>query len=303
MPISFLLSGHSQAKEKNENARRKIREAQELYDSSKESLEREQEITKESLYRLGCAKKETLNGTLRRFWKSYERFKAFKVNTSRGIDESFNLSISTQERKELEELSNIYTRSISTGVATTTSALMSFAASGIIPAMGASVLLSPVISSLVLVAPPAFFISGIAANLKADENLEKAKKALAEAKQASEKMKISRLLCEAITERSDMFWELLIMLETVLENFTAKMEDLLDELELDGCNTIKVDEEDLTDREVEMVGAAASLAHAVKSIIDTPILTENCELSSKSFKVYNTAKNKLEKYTDINLKK
>ena len=77
------------------------------------------------------------------------------------------------------------------------------------------------------------------------------------------------------------------------------MEDLLDELEGGGYNTIKIDEDDLTDREVEMVMVAASLAHSVKQIIDTPILTEKGDLSSESLTVYSKAKNKLEKSYDV----
>lgn len=328
MPLPFLLlgagfavsgvglSGHSQAKKKNESATRKIREAQELYDSSKEKLEREQEITKEALCKLGRAKKETLDGSLRRFWRVYKRFNLFKVNPSEGLNECSKLSISPQERRELEELSDVYATAISTGAATT-GALMAFGASGTLPVVGTEaalatigggalttgigtgVLLAPVITPLAIVAPPAIFISGIAASMKADENLEKAREALAEAKVASEKMKISRMLCEAITERTNMFYELLIMLETVLENFTGKMEELLIDLKLDGCNTVKVDEEDLTDEEAGMVAAAGSLAHSIKQIIDTPILTEKGELSSESLTVYNEAKNKLEKSYDV----
>ena len=73
----------------------------------------------------------------------------------------------------------------------------------------------------------------------------------------------------------------------------------MDELEGGGYNTIKIDEDDLTDREVEMVMVAASLAHSVKQIIDTPILTEKGDLSSESLKVYSKAKNKLEKSYDV----
>ena len=61
----------------------------------------------------------------------------------------------------------------------------------------------------------------------------------------------------------------------------------------------KVDEEDLTDEEAGMVAAAGSLAHSIKQIIDTPILTEKGELSSESLTVYNEAKNKLEKSYDV----
>lgn len=329
MPLPFLLAGaallsvglgatgHSMAKETNEEAEEKIIEAQELYDSSKKNLEEAQETTKEALYTLGYAKKDVLEGTLHRFWNVYKRFQKFKVNQSKGLNELSKFSMSSQERRELEELSSVYATAISTGAATT-GALMAFAATGAIPTIGtgamlttigggalatggigAGILVSSVITPLAFVAPPAIFVSGIAASMKADENLEKAKKALAEAKEASEKMKTSQMLCEAITKRTNMFYELLISLEIVLENFTYKMEDLLDELEGGGYNTIKIDEDDLTDREVEMVMVAASLAHSVKQIIDTPILTEKGDLSSESLTVYSKAKNKLEKSYDV----
>ena len=81
MPLPFILGaagaaiagavgigGHLSAKETNEKAQKRSNEAQRIYNEEKSVLEKAQNVTKESLLKLGYDKKQVLEVDLKNFF-------------------------------------------------------------------------------------------------------------------------------------------------------------------------------------------------------------------------------------------
>lgn len=99
MPIPFIiagvaatagivgLGGHISAKETNEEAEATSKEAQKLYDEAKESLEQEQKKTEQVLAKLGYAKKNVLETSMKKFLNAYEKIKDIEFKKSNNLNE------------------------------------------------------------------------------------------------------------------------------------------------------------------------------------------------------------------------
>lgn len=332
MPIPFLLAGlgvvagvigvagHMDAKETNEKAQKVSQDAQELYNNAKESLEKAQNETEKSLLKLGYSKKRVLNSSIEQFLKGYSRIKNIEFSDSVGLNEISNFRIDECEALQLREMSDIYKNAASsaaTGAAA--GAVVALAASGSLPivtgvlstagtalvagevgvaagAAGSALSIGAAMTPLAAIAAPALLFTGISASLKADENLEKANAMYAEAEAASEKMKLSETLCIAISDRSEMFNNLLNELDGMFSTCTG----LLDGLTRKKTGLFKgkmVDAKKLTEEELKLVAVTRSLAGAVKAIIDTPILDKDGAISDNSWKLYDNTEEKLPYFT------
>lgn len=90
MPIPFIIAGvavagiagiggHISAKETNEKAEAISQDAQKLYNDAKESLEQEQKKTEQVLAKLGYAKKDILENSMKKFLNAYEKNKKYRI--------------------------------------------------------------------------------------------------------------------------------------------------------------------------------------------------------------------------------
>ncbi len=333
MPIPFLLAGaavaagaigalgHKEAKETNERAERMCNDAQELYENSKRSLELSKNEMEKSLLKLGNTKKKTLDSSMSQFIESYGRVKDIEFEESIGLNEISNLRISSQDIVELVNMSNIYDSTIKSGAAgAATGAIITLAASGSLPIItstlgaagtalaigevgmaaslaGSAISLGAAMTPLTAIAAPVVMFTGISASIKADENLEKARAMYSQATAASEEMKISQTLCESISERSYMFDALLIELDKIFSGCTALL-DGVTRRKMGIFKNKKVSYNDLTLEEKKLLMVTGSLAKAVKTIIDTPMLNEDGNLSFKLERVYNDIKKQLPGFID-----
>ena len=257
MPIPFLLAGlgvaagvigaggHLSAKETNERAERVSQDAQELYNNAKQTLEAAQNKTEKALVKLGYDKKRVLDTSMKQFLPTFEKVKHIQLSESVGIHEIAKFTIDQQDVIEVREMTDVYSScfaSSATGVAA--GAAVALAASGALPIItgelslagsalaageisaavgfaGSALSFGAAMTPLAAVAAPVMLFTGISASMKADENLEKANTMYAEAEVAIEKMKISETLCEAITEKSEMFDDLLENLNTMFAECTG----------------------------------------------------------------------------------
>ncbi len=121
--------------------------------------------------------------------------------------------------------------------------------------------------------------------MKADENLEKAQTMYAQAEVAVEKMKVSETLCCAIADRSDMFKELLNDLNGMFSECTDKLAQVIRKKE-QRLRHEKLTSGDFTENELRLLAVTAALAGAVKSVIDTPILSRDGGLAKESKEAY-----------------
>lgn len=334
MPIPFLLAGaavvsgvlgaagHINAQEINEEAKRIILIAQNEYEEAKSSLEDSQRKTEESLLSLGYSKKRVLNGSIDQFLVAYGRIKNVQLSDSVGLDEISNFAIEHQETLQLSEMSNIYR---STGSSAITGAaagtVVALAASGSLPIVtgvlstagtaliageismatglaGSALSFGAAMTPFAAIAAPALLFSGISSSMKAEENLEKAHVTLAESALAVEKMVTAEMLCEAISERAEMFNNLLDQLNEMFSQCTG----LLDGLTKKKIGIFKskiIDAKDLTHEELKLLAITRSLAGAVKAVIDTPILSEDGSLAYEFNEVYENTTKELPKFDEV----
>lgn len=321
MPIPFLLAGlgvaagvigaggHLSAKEANERAQRVSQDAQELYNNAKHALEVAQNKTEKSLVKLGYDKKSVLDTSMNQFLTAYDKVKHIQVKESIGINEISKFAIDQQGAIEIREMTNIYSSSFSSssaGVAAGTA--IALATSGALPIVtgklalagsalaageigmatgfaGSALSFGAAMTPLAAVAAPVILFTGISASMKADENLEKANTMYAEAKVAAEKMKISETLCEAITERSEMFDDLLGNLNKMFAECSGLLEEVVRKKE-GRVFKKKLTSENFSEDDLKLIAVTRSLAGAVKSVIDTPILSKDGKISDEAEDVY-----------------
>lgn len=127
-----------------------------------------------------------------------------------------------------------------------------------------------------LVAGPALAVMGFIVGAKASANREEAYSNLAKAKKFAEEMKAAQTLCKGIRMRAAMFDRLLMRLDGIFEPLICSMEDII--------NTRGTNYMEYSDTEKQTIGAAMSLAGAIKAVLDTPILTEDGALTEESEK-------------------
>ncbi len=321
MPIPFLLAGlgvaagvlgaggHLSAKETNENAQRISQEAQDLYNNAKESLEQAQNKTEKELLKLGTVKKHTLDTSMNQFLNAFEKVKDIQFIESTGINEISKFTIDQQEAIELRKMTDIYSSTAASGAAGgAAGALVALAASGSLTVVtgglttagsllmagevsaaagiaGSALSFGAAMTPLAAIAAPVILFTGISASMKAEENLEKANTMYAQAEAASEQMKVSELLCDAISERSDMFHDLLVDLNGMFSECSSLMAGLIRKKE-GRVFKKKLKNEDFTEEEMKLMAVTGALAKAVKSVIDTPILSKDGNISYESEEVY-----------------
>lgn len=321
MPFPILLAGlgvvagilgtggHLSAKETNEEAQRISEDAQDLYNDAKASLEKMQNETKKSLVKLGYAKKYVLDTSMNQFLTTYDKIKHIQVNESAGINEISKFAINQQDAIQLREMTNIYSSSFAssvTGAATGTAIVL--AASGVLPIVtgelalagsalaigelgmaveiaGSALSFGAMMTPFAAVAAPVIFFTGISASMKADENLEKANTMYAEAKEASEKMKISETLCGAISKKAEMFDELLGYLNKMFAECSELLTEVIRKKEHRAFKK-KFTSEDFTEEELKLIAVTRTLAGAVKSVIDTPILSKDGNILYEAEEMY-----------------
>ena len=297
---------HRKAKGKNEKAHTISEEAQKMYNESKELLEAAQKRTEKSLLALGYLKKDVLDTSVSQFLTAYERVKDIELRESRGLDEMSKLTLDSQAVIELREMTDIYKSAFSSGATgVAAGAVVALATTGTLPALsaagtflmageigaaagiaGSALSTAAAATPLAAIAAPVILFTGISSNIKAGENLEKANAMYAEAKKAAEKMKISEVLCDAITQKADLYEKLLSELNTMFSKCTALLDGVTAKKQ-GVLKNKKLTQEDLTEEELNLIAVTRALAGAVKTVIDTPILGEDGEITEKSEKVYN----------------
>lgn len=328
MPIPFLLaglgvaagivgvSGHMSAKETNEKAQRISQDAQSLYNDAKYSLENAQNQTEKALLQLGYAKKKVLDGSMKQFLDSYDKIKHISVTESVGLNELSKFSIDQQGAIQLRQMTDIYSSSVKSGATgAAAGAVVALAASGSLTIVGSELALAgsflaagevgaaagiagsalsfgAAMTPLAAVAAPVILFTGISASMKADENLEKANTMYAEAEAATEKMKVSETLCNAISDRSKMFNGLLLELDGMFSECTGLLEGLIRKKEGRFFKK-KLTSADFSEDDLKLVAVTRALAGAVKSVIDTPILSKDGTISDESEEVYDETNDRL----------
>lgn len=237
-----------------------------------------------------------------------------------GVNEISKFTIDQQDAIEIRQMTDIYSSSIKSGatgaaagtvVALAASGSLSVVTSGLATAgtvlmagevgaaagiVGSALSFGAAMTPLAAVAAPVVLFTGISASMKANENLEKANTMYAEAEAASEKMRISETLCYAICEKSEMFDSLLIDLNKMFVECSSLLAGVVKKKE-GRLFKKKLTSADFTEEDLKLVAVTRALAGAVKTVIDTPILSESGEISYEAENIYDKI---VEKLPDFN---
>ena len=125
-----------------------------------------------------------------------------------------------------------------------------------------------------LVAGPALMVMGLVAGSAAKKNLEKAYTNRSEAIQIASQLETAGLQCETIRRRTYMFYNLLARLDTYFLPLIYKMEAIV---ETEGIDYIYYAPDSK-----KTIASCASVAVTVKSVLDTPLLTDDGLLTDES---------------------
>ena len=302
---------NDKAKDINSDANSIVSEAKKLINSSKDA-------SGKSLKALGEKKAYVLDNGIKRFLREFRKLKNVDFSQVKGLDERDKFIIDEQDLTNLREMSDFassilggtatgagagalvafgaYSGAMALGTASTGTAIVtlsgaaatnatlaflgggSLAAGGLGMAGGMAVLGG-------LVAAPALAVLGIFMGSSASKNLDNAYSNLSEAKKFREEMKTAASLCNGIRIRAYMFDRLLIRLDAMLYQAVAGMRIAI--------QTNGTDYRNFSDNEKHLVATAASLAKAVKTILDTPILTKDGNLTPESLSTAREVQNML----------
>ena len=296
------------------NAAKKInKNANELVEDGTNTLNSQRLACGRSLSQLGEEKLFVLNSTVAGFLDTFTKIKNVDFKESEGLEELSKLHIDESEFQEMRSMVN-FAGSIAGGAAlgTTSGALVAFGAYGAAQAL-ACASTGTAIASLSgaaatnatlaffgggsiaagglgmaggtavlggLVAGPALMVVGLVAGKAAKKNLDQAYTNQAEAIQIAEQLNTASLQCEAIRRRTYMFYNLLARLDAYFLPMLYKMEDIV--------NTEGTDYRAYSKESKKVIASCVSTAVTIKTILDTPLLTDEGLLTEESEKTIET---------------
>lgn len=300
------------AHETNERAERMNRNASRIVDSAKESLDQERKRCQQSLENLGRKKIDSLEFGINPFIDAFEKIHSIDFQESAGLNELSKFKITREELAEMREMGSLvlsmgsgavggvaagslaalgaYGAAMTLGAASTgaaisglagvaaTNATLAFLGGGSLAAGGLGMAGGMAVLGG-LVAGPALAVMGLVLGSKAEENLENARANRAEAEKIEEQCKTAASMCDSIRKRCDLFAN---GLEGLAGQLAAAANTLVSIVDRYSDHSGKADYRKFSDSEKKSVSAAAALAKAIKSILDTPILDKDGKLTFES---------------------
>lgn len=319
MPLPFILAGLAvgaglvgakkayDAHSKNSEAESIQSSAQWLVDEAKYKLEEAREDTENNLKALGRTKVRVLNDDVKRFLSTFQQIHNVELSRSAGLNELSHFQMNEGSLAELRELGNLaedlasglasgtaagglvalgayggamWLGTASTGTAiaalsgaAATNATLAFLGGGSLAAGGLGIAGGTAVLGGII-AGPALAVMGFMMDSKADENLERARGNYARAQRMKEELEATTDVCRAISRRAAMFTNLLGSLEDLFKPQIHAMEDIV--------RDAGTDYRQYNEGEKEDIAKVLATAAAIKSVLDTPILTESGALTEES---------------------
>ena len=289
------------------NAKQLNRSANEIVNTSTERLNAQRAACGNSLNQLGQEKLFVLNHSISGFLNTFSKIKNVDFQNSGDLEELKKLHIDEREFVELKTMVN-FAGSLAGGAVAGTAggALVAFGAYGAAQALAAASTGTAIASlsgaaatnatlaffgggSLAagglgmagggmvlggLVVGPALMVMGFVAGQAAKKELEKARTNNAEGLQVSAQLDTASLQCKTIRRRTYMFYNLLARLDTYFLPLIYKMEDIF---VAEGDDYRRY-----TAESKKVIASSASIAVSIKSVLDTPLLTDDGLLTEDS---------------------
>lgn len=289
------------------DAKKTNEKANDIVDDAKSQLNVLRKGSKSSIQRLGRAKVDILNTSVKHFVQSFGQLKNVEFRGSKGLNELHKLCLDNADFRELKELSGFATNMVggvaggalggaltafgaysaagslaaaSTGTAiaslsgaAATNATLAFFGGGSLAAGGLGVAGGTAILGG-LVAGPALAIMGFIVGAKASATKDDAYSNLAKAKQFASEAALAGDMCLAISKRCNLFVNKLNKLNSYFCPLIDKMDEAIKQHSADYSL--------FSEEQQNATAAAASLAKAIKMILDTPILNQDGSLTIES---------------------
>lgn len=289
--------------------------ANDLIDSAKRSLETARKNSSDAIQNLGKKKAEVLSQSVTYFVKEFEKIKYVDFQKSVGLNELSKFKVDKQSFKQLKEMGGFATSILggvaggtfggaltafgaygaagslaaaSTGTAITTlsgaaatNATLAFFGGGSLATGGLGIAGGTAVLGG-LVAGPALAIMGFIVGAKASKAKDEALANYAQAQKISSELNLAVVLCNAISRRANMFSSLLNELDLRFGPIITAMKDIIADY---GTDYRKYPKE-----AKQTIAAAATMAGTIKAVIDTPILTEDGNLTEESLQMYKEVK-------------
>lgn len=281
--------------------------ANEIVQNSTDWINAQRNACGKSLQQLGEEKQFVLSSTVHDFLDTFQKIKNVDFKDTEDLEELTKFHIDEATFTEMRSLV-IFARSLaqggiagtaggafvafgaygaaqalavaSTGTAITTlsgaaatNATLAFFGGGSLAAGGLGMAGGTVVLGG-LVAGPALMVMGLVAGNAAKKNLEKAYTNQAEANQIASQLYSAGLQCEAIRRRTYMFYDLLARLDTYFLPLIYKMEEIV-EKEGDDYRNYSIESK-------KTIASCASVAVSIKTVLDTPLLTDDGLLTEES---------------------
>lgn len=317
MPIPFLLIGIGaaavgvgksiKAGVDQHDANDTNKYAQDIVDSAKEMAEQARKRSNSAVTWLGETKISVLDESVKPFIAAFEQLHNIDLAESAGLQELGKFRIDKQSMDELREMQSMassilggaasgavlgaatafgaYGAAMTFGAASTgtaigalsgaaaTNATLAFLGGGSLAAGGLGIAGGTAVLGG-LVAGPALAVLGFVAGAKASSNKDKAYANLAQAKEFREEMYTLVSACQGIRLRANLFTRVLLQLDSLFAPMVYELNHII--------ATVGTDYAAFTPEQKKTVAASLSLAGAIKSILDTPILNEDGSLTEES---------------------
>lgn len=263
LPLLFIIPAVVGAKVGSDKRDAKItnEQANKILNDAKHNFEFRESACSEALSALGSKKVFVLGTSIANFITTVEKLKNVELQNAVDLNELGRFRINQNSIIELKEMKD----KISTLIVGSS-----------LSAMGGGLLALGAFSGLgsIVAGSAAFGLGNIVMLAKAKSQKNKAYANLAEAKRAAEELNNAGLVCDGIRRRSNMFYNLLVRLDSLFTPLVIQTASAIQEHKGNyQCFSLS---------QKHTVAATFALAGTIKAVLDTPILSKNGELTEES---------------------
>ena len=263
LPLLFIIPAVVGAKVESDKLEAKVtnEQANSILTDAKHNFDFRESACSEALSALGSKKVFVLGTSIANFITTVEKLKNVELQNAVDLNELGRFRINQNSIIELKEMKD----KISTLIV-----------GGSLSVMGGGLLTLGAFSGLgsIVAGGAAFGLGNIVMLAKAKSQKDKAYANLAEAKRAAEELNNAGLVCDGIRRRSNMFYNLLVRLDSLFTPLVTQTASAIQEH--------KGNYQSFSLSQKHTVAATFALAGTIKAVLDTPILSKNGELTEES---------------------
>ena len=261
LPLLFIIPAVVGAKVGSDKLEAKVtnEQANSILTDAKHNFEFRESACSEALSALGSKKVFVLGTSIANFITTVEKLKNVELQNTVDLNELGRFRINQNSIIELKEMKD----KISTLIV-----------GGSLSGIGGGLLALGAGLGSIVAGSAAFGLGNIVMLAKAKSQKDKAYTNLAEAKRAAEELNNAGLVCDGIRRRSNMFYNLLVRLDSLFTPLVIQTASAIQEHKGNyQCFSLS---------QKHTVAATFALAGTIKAVLDTPILSKNGELTEES---------------------